>query len=184
VNHLVFADPSNPEARSLQADVLEQLGYQAESSTFRNAYLMGAQELREGPPTPTNVNVRGRNLVREMTVEQVFDALAIRAKSEDLGGIAVSVNWVFTDLPESGDGRWCLEVSNRTLHATRGRLRDGAGCTVTTTRPAFLEIVSQSTTFMDALAAGDVALEGDAAALLAVFGNLDTFMAGFPIVEP
>jgi alkyl sulfatase BDS1-like metallo-beta-lactamase superfamily hydrolase len=119
-----------------------------------------------------------------MTVEQVFDALAIRAKSEDLGGIAVSVNWVFTDLPESGDGRWCLEVSNRTLHATRGRLRDGAGCTVTTTRPAFLEIVSQSTTFMDALAAGDVALEGDAAALLAVFGNLDTFMAGFPIVEP
>jgi alkyl sulfatase BDS1-like metallo-beta-lactamase superfamily hydrolase len=184
VNHLVFADPGNAEARSLQADVLEQLGYQAESSTFRNAYLTGAQELREGPPTPTNVNVRGRNLVREMTVEQVFDALAIRAKSEDLGGTAVSVNWVFTDLPESGDGRWCLEVSNRTLHATRGRLREEAGCTVTTTRPAFLEIVSQSTTFMDALAAGDVALEGDAAALLAVFGNLDTFMAGFPIVEP
>ncbi|MFY8237918.1 MAG: alkyl/aryl-sulfatase, partial [Ilumatobacteraceae bacterium] len=55
VNHLVFADPTNTEGRHLQADALEQLGYQAESSTFRNAYLMGAQELRLGPPKiPSN----------------------------------------------------------------------------------------------------------------------------------
>ncbi|MFM7044865.1 MAG: alkyl/aryl-sulfatase, partial [Ilumatobacteraceae bacterium] len=50
VNHLVFADPHNTAARSLQADALEQLGYQSESATFRNAYLMGAQELRHGHP--------------------------------------------------------------------------------------------------------------------------------------
>ena len=184
VNHLVFADPDNVAARQLQADALEQLGYQAESSTFRNAYLTGAQELREGPPRPSNVNVRGRNLVREMTIEQVFDALAIRARSEDLGGVSVHVNWVFTDLVKAGDGHWCLEVSNRTLHATRGRLRSTATCTVRTTRPCFLEIVSQSTTFADALTAGDVELEGDAMALLTVLGNLDAFTAGFPIVEP
>ena len=50
VNHLVFAEPTNTAARSLQADALEQLGYQSESATFRNAYLMGAQELRHGGP--------------------------------------------------------------------------------------------------------------------------------------
>jgi alkyl sulfatase BDS1-like metallo-beta-lactamase superfamily hydrolase len=122
--------------------------------------------------------------VREMTVEQVFDALAIRARSEDLAGARAEVNWVFTDLVESGDGHWCLEVSNRTLHATRGRLRDGAACTVTTTRPVFLDVVSQSTTFLDALAAGDVSIAGDASALAMVLGNLDAFTAGFPIVEP
>ncbi|MFM7307187.1 MAG: alkyl sulfatase C-terminal domain-containing protein, partial [Actinomycetota bacterium] len=32
--------------------------------------------------------------------------------------------------------------------------------------------------------AGDVIVEGDAAALLTIFGNLDTFAMGFPIVEP
>ena len=48
VNHLVFADPTNTAARELQADAFEQLGYQSESATFRNAYLMGAQELRNG----------------------------------------------------------------------------------------------------------------------------------------
>mgnify|MGYP001344661084 FL=1 len=37
---LVFADPSNQKARNLCADALEQLGYQAESGAWRNAYLM------------------------------------------------------------------------------------------------------------------------------------------------
>ena len=52
VNHAVFANPASAEARALQADALEQLGYQAESATWRNAYLMGAQELRAGPQGP------------------------------------------------------------------------------------------------------------------------------------
>jgi alkyl sulfatase BDS1-like metallo-beta-lactamase superfamily hydrolase len=50
VNHLVFAEPDNTDARHLQADALEQLGYQAESGPWRNFYLTGAQELRHGLP--------------------------------------------------------------------------------------------------------------------------------------
>jgi alkyl sulfatase BDS1-like metallo-beta-lactamase superfamily hydrolase len=55
VNHVVFADPDNQAAKDLQADALEQLGYQAESGPWRNFYLTGAKELREGVaklPTP------------------------------------------------------------------------------------------------------------------------------------
>ena len=48
VNHLVFADPDNTAARDLQADALEQLGYQAESGPWRNFYLSAAKELRDG----------------------------------------------------------------------------------------------------------------------------------------
>jgi alkyl sulfatase BDS1-like metallo-beta-lactamase superfamily hydrolase len=48
VNHLVFAEPGNEEARELQADALEQLGYGAENATWRNFFLIGARELREG----------------------------------------------------------------------------------------------------------------------------------------
>ena len=62
VNHLVFADPTNTEARALQADLLEQLGYQSESSTFRNAYLMVVQELRHGTPTLPASPARARGI--------------------------------------------------------------------------------------------------------------------------
>ena len=48
VNHLVFADPDNAEAKELQARALEQLAFGAENATWRNFFLMGALELREG----------------------------------------------------------------------------------------------------------------------------------------
>ncbi|MEY3615211.1 MAG: hypothetical protein RLZZ518_211 [Actinomycetota bacterium] len=184
VNHLVFADPANDEARVLQADALEQMAYQAESSTFRNAYLMGAQELRQGPPKKANANVRARSLVREMTIEQVFDALAVRTMSEKLGGVALAVNWTFTDLHGTPDEHWVLGVSHRTIYSSRGRHDARAVAGVTMSRSLLLDVVIQDTTFVDAIAGGQVSLEGDAGALITIFGNLDTFSMGFPIVEP
>ena len=184
VNHLVFADPTNSAARLLQARTLEQLGYQAESATFRNAYLMGAMELRQGPPANKNPNVRARSLVREMTVDQVFDTIAVRTMSENLGGVSLAINWTFTDLAGSPDERWVLGVSNRTMYSSRGMHAPDAVVSVTLTRSKFLDIVLQDTTFVDAVQAGDVMLHGDATALITIFGNLDTFSMGFPIVEP
>jgi alkyl sulfatase BDS1-like metallo-beta-lactamase superfamily hydrolase len=177
VNHLVFADPSNSAARSLQARTFEQLGYQAESATFRNAYLMGAMELREGPPA-------NRSLVREMTIDQVFDTIAVRTMSENLGGVSLTTNWTFTDLVGSPDEQWVLGISNRTMFSSRGVHARDPVVSISLTRAKFLDIVLQDTTFVDALKAGDVVLEGDAAALITIFGNLDTFSMGFPIVEP
>jgi alkyl sulfatase BDS1-like metallo-beta-lactamase superfamily hydrolase len=184
VNHAVFADPSNTEARNLQADVLEQLGYQAESSTFRNSYLMGAQELRQGPPQRTTAHVRARSLIRAMTIEQVFDVLSVRVMSEKVGGLGHSVNWTFTDMTGTPDHQWVLGLSNRTMYYVQGRHDGEADATITISRELFLEVIAQVTTFMDELAAGTVTIEGDAAALLNIFGNLDTFATGFAIVEP
>ena len=184
VNHLVFAEPKNHEARSLQARALEQLGYQAESATFRNAYLMGAMELRKGPPANPNPNVRARALVREMTVDQVFDTIAVRTMSENLGGISLATNWTFTDLAGTVDERWVLGVSNRTIYSTRGMHAKDAAASITLTRAKFLDVVLQETTFVEAVRAGDVSISGDAGSLVTIFGNLDTFSMGFPIVEP
>jgi alkyl sulfatase BDS1-like metallo-beta-lactamase superfamily hydrolase len=179
-NHLVFADPTNTAARELLADTYEQLGYQAESSTFRNAYLMGAQELREGPPPPVAPLVRGRGLLRAMTIEQVFDSISVRFKQEDAGGLRTAVNWTFTDIGE----KWVLGVSNRTLWYTKGRHDTAAGVTVTMTRATFIAIVTQETTFVDQIESGAITLDGDATALLTIFGNLDMPAPAFPIVEP
>lgn len=46
--NVVMVYPENEEARLLCADAMEQLGYVAESSIWRNAYLQGALELRYG----------------------------------------------------------------------------------------------------------------------------------------
>jgi alkyl sulfatase BDS1-like metallo-beta-lactamase superfamily hydrolase len=96
----------------------------------------------------------------------------------------LATNWTFTDLVGSPDERWVLGVSHRTIYSSRGVHARDAAVSVTLTRSKFLDIVLQDTTFVDAVQAGDVMLEGDASALITIFGNLDTFSMGFAIVEP
>jgi linear primary-alkylsulfatase len=178
VNHLVFAEPSNRAARELQADALEQLGYQAESATFRNAYLTGAQELRQGLAPARPVTRAG--LFAALTIEQAFDAMAIRLKSEAVAGLALAINFAFTDIHE----RWVLSLSNRALHSTPGRHEPTAAATVTTTRRTWLGVLGGHTTLAEAIARSDITIAGDGSALATLFSNLDTFMSGFGIVEP
>ena len=184
VNHVVFAEPTNERARNLQADALEQLGYQAESSTFRNSYLMGAQELRDGPPQSAEARVRARSLIKAMSIDQVFDTLGLRTISENIGGLSLCVNWLFTDMAGTPDEKWILGLSNRTIYATQGRHDASSVATVQISRDLFLEVIAQTTTFVDELQKGTVTIEGDAGALLTIFGNLDKFFTGFAIVEP
>ena len=178
VNHLVFADPANTEARDLQADALEQLGYQAESATFRNAYLMGAQELRNGT-LPRGPGRRG-GVLAAMSVDQIFDTLAVSLRSEDVGGLTATINFVVTDTGEE----WVLGLSNRTLHAVAGRTAPDADLTLRLTRPVLLALADRDITVADALAAGTAEASGDPSAVDRIFANLDTFMTNFPIVEP
>ena len=180
LNHLIFANPENSEARHLQADAFEQLGYQAESSTFRNSYLMGAQELRQGPPPAARTQIRAKGLLLAMTIQQVFDTLAVRLKSDEAAGVSLSLNWTFTDIEE----KWLLGISHRTLFSTPGRHDPQAAASITTTRHTLLEVIAQSTTFLDEIQAGNISIEGDATALITVLGNLDTFQTNFAIVEP
>jgi alkyl sulfatase BDS1-like metallo-beta-lactamase superfamily hydrolase len=180
VNHLVFADPANVEARELQADALEQLGYQSESATFRNAFLCGAHELRYGHP-PRHDAMK-RSLLGAMTIEQLFDAIAVRLRAEDVGGKLVTVHLRFGGTtPFEGD--WTVLLSNRALSCAEG-LRGSADALVRLGRDVLLELSSNSIEVSAALAAGRIQCEGDIGALEAVFGHLDTFQSMFPIVEP
>lgn len=77
VDHVLFADPDNAEARALQADALEQLGYGSENGTWRNFYLTGALELREGP-VGTPVLTASPDIMRALPLTQLLDSLAIR----------------------------------------------------------------------------------------------------------
>ena len=179
-NHLVFADPANAEARELQADALEQLGYQSESATFRNAYLCGAHELRYGCPPRRDAMKRG--LLSAMTIGQLLDAIAVRLRAEEVGGLAATVHLRFDGSEPSG-GSWTVVLSNRAISSAAGLFGEG-DAVATLDRQVLLDISTNSTDIGTAITDGRVVVQGDPAALVAVFGHLDTFQSMFPIVEP
>lgn len=178
VNHLVFADPEHVEARELQADALEQLGYQSESATFRNAFLTGAHELRNGrlPSTPAS----RASFAEAMTVEQILDSLAVRLRSEEVGGLAVTLELTVIDQ----DASWVLQLSNRSVHALPGRSEAGADATLRLAKATLLALAEGGLPLEAAVESGDVEVEGDLAAALAIFGHLDSFLTNFGLVEP
>jgi alkyl sulfatase BDS1-like metallo-beta-lactamase superfamily hydrolase len=177
VGHLVFTDPANTDARELQADAFEQIGYQSESATFRNAFLTGASELRNGSPN-RNVAMR-RGYLEAMTVDQLMDATAVRLKAEEVGGVDVTVNLRFTDVEQD----WRVVISNRTMHTTSGQAAV-ADADVALDRSVLIEISSAELTSGEAIDSGRAVVDGDAAAFRAIFDHLDVFMSMFPIIEP
>ncbi|MFN3218009.1 MAG: alkyl/aryl-sulfatase [Acidimicrobiales bacterium] len=179
VNHVVFAQPDNAAARALQADALEQLGYQSESGPWRNFYLTGAHELRHGTP-PAGAPVMRRSMMAALTVEQIFDAIGVRLKADEVGGVDVRINWRFTDIGEDH----VLGLANRALHHVPGRHDPDAAATVTLTKALLADVMGGARNFAEATAAGDIDLDGDPAALLEIFGHLDAFTASFAIIEP
>ncbi len=181
VDHLVFADPANVEARELQAAALEQLGYQSESATFRNAYLSGAQELRDGPVFPPRP-VSRLGYLHAMGVDQIFDSMAVRLVAEDVGGVAVTLNVVIGDVPDS-ERRWVLALSNRSLHQVRGHHPD-PDATLSMTKGTLESLSALETTLADAVAGGQVNVSGDPGAAAQVFDHLDVFMSSFGLIEP
>ncbi|MCD3105050.1 hypothetical protein GFK09_23235, partial [Salmonella enterica subsp. enterica serovar Enteritidis] len=92
VSKVVFADPNNQNARNLEADALEQLGYQAESGPWRNFYLTGAQELRNGVVKGPTPNTASPDTVRAMTPEMFFDFLAVHINGEKAGNARAVFN--------------------------------------------------------------------------------------------
>ncbi len=177
LNHLVFADPDFEPGRLLQADTLEQLGYQSESGPWRNIYLTGALELREGVQ---GLGGRGRALTTALTVEQIFDALGVHLIAEQVVDQSVVINWEFADIGEVH----VLGLANCALHHIAGRHDPDADATLRLSKDLLGELLTGRTAAVEAVGDGRLEIDGDAEALLILFGALDQFDGGFNIVEP
>jgi alkyl sulfatase BDS1-like metallo-beta-lactamase superfamily hydrolase len=180
MSHVVFADPANVDARRLGADALEQLGYAAESSTWRNAYLLGALELRQGVPATAARAPVSPDVVRAMSLDLFFDYLGVRLNGEKAEGRRLVVNWVFSDLGR----RYVLNLENCALTYLADRQGDGADATVTLDRAVLDSIVLRELTVADAVRRGLVRVEGDGATVVELFDLLDDFTLMFEVVEP
>jgi len=180
MSHVVFADPTNAEARRLEADALEQLGYQAESGPWRNAYLVGAFELRNGAPQPGGPKPVNADVITALTIDLYFDYLGIRLNGPKAAGKKAVVNWDFTDTGE----KYVLTLSNSALTYAAGRQAPNADATITLSRATLDDVTLGKTTFTQALESGKATIVGDTAKLGELMGLLDDFEPMFNIVTP
>jgi alkyl sulfatase BDS1-like metallo-beta-lactamase superfamily hydrolase len=169
MKEVVYAEPDNIEARALCADALEQMGYQAESATWRNAFLYGAQELRHGVfRIPTRILLSADTLAG-LSSDVFFDMLAIRLDPAKAAGQAMVVNWHFTDRDE----KLALTLGHSTLTHRLGASSDHALTSVITTRATLDSLILGKLALAEALGSGAVKIEGDASQLAALLGMLD-----------
>ncbi len=175
MDQVVYADPANIEARDLAADAFEQLGYVAESATWRNAYLLGAQELRSATPaTPRPSPGVGADMLHAMPLNLVFDYLATRINGPRAGARHILINWQFTDTRES----LAANLEHGALTAVMNKTDPAATTTVTTTRSVFEAVI------LGQRPLSAISVTGDATQLAALIGMFDSFEAGFPVIEP
>ncbi|HEV7614765.1 MAG TPA: alkyl sulfatase dimerization domain-containing protein [Solirubrobacterales bacterium] len=179
VNHVVFAEPGNEEARELQADALEQLGYGAENATWRNFFLMGAKELRTGiSGTPTDS--AAPDILAQLSLEQILDAMAIRLDGRRAGYARLTIAWKVTD----PDELHLLEVENGVLHHRPSGESFDADATLVIERQALNEMLAKTADLAELAAAGRLRVEGDGVKLGELLGLLDEPDPGFAIVTP
>ena len=177
-SHAVFADGGNTAAREVEADALEQLGYQTENATWRNAYLQGARELHEGPVVaPTDP---GGDVARAIATAQLFDALGVRLDGLRAAEQPLVLNWEFPDIAE----RWVVRVQHGALSATPGDHDPRADATVRLDREVLNRILLGESDALGEVQAGRIAVEGDGGKLGTFLGLLVASDPGFAIVTP
>ncbi|WP_234197706.1 MULTISPECIES: alkyl/aryl-sulfatase [Pseudacidovorax] len=179
MKHAVYAHPDHAGARALAAEALEQMGFAAESATWRNAFLLGAREYREGPPAAPAVP-GGSAMLAALGNGLLFDALAVRLNAPRAGELACVVG---LHLVDSGE-HWRLELSNGALSPIRVPSAE-APCDVHLTLPrrALNALLARQQTLPELVGAGEAQLRGDASLLPRFFGLLDNFSGSFPVVD-
>jgi alkyl sulfatase BDS1-like metallo-beta-lactamase superfamily hydrolase len=178
-SHVVFADPANTAARELLARAFDQLGYGSENATWRNFFLSGALELRGGVVRSAD-RAASADLLGALSVEHVFDSLAVRVDGSKAADLSLTVAWHFTE-PE---GRYLMRLSNGVLSHRPGREGDEADATIRLARSALDDLLTNRVALDELLTSGRLVLEGDVAALGSLFGVLDRPDPGFAIVTP
>jgi len=184
LNHLVFADTSNTDARRLLARTYDQLGYQAESGPWRDVYLTAALELRQGNPD-TGINmVDMKDMFLQTPVSNFFDTMAVRLKSEDADNKNWQVKINFTDLNESH----LLWIENSVLHHrlldSETPLEQKVNATLSLPRPLFVDMLIGEAGIKEMVSSDDLSVEGSKIDLIRFLTLFEKPTTSFGIVLP
>ena len=178
VNKLVYAEPDNAVAKFLLADIFEQLGYQYESTSLRNAFLSAARELRVGVQEVAGLESGGPDAIRALTTSQWWDAVAIRVDSAKADGINFKLNFV---TPDNGE-QLTVEMSNGTLTNIVGYTASYADATLTINRADLIPVMMQQATLASQIKAGKATVNGNVQVLAQLRSTLVAFDPLFEIM--
>lgn len=179
LNHVVFADPTNDDARGLLAKTYDQSGYQAESGPWRDIYLTAATELRHGIKR-NEFAAAAQDVINAVPLDLFFTAMAGRINAAEADGKELKINFVFTDTEQT----FVLEVKNAVLRHYEREADEEAQATIRLTRDFWIRLLTKQAGIIELLATGDYEIEGERLKVLAFFGLLDDPNESFPIVTP
>jgi alkyl sulfatase BDS1-like metallo-beta-lactamase superfamily hydrolase len=174
----VFADPTDAPARKWLADSYEQLGYQAESAIWRNIYLTGAREVRQGH-ADTVPESGPSYLLAATPLGDFLSLLETTLVPEKAGTTALAFNLVDT----ASGNRFAVSLANAVLVSEAGETLPGAP-TLSAPKPVLLGILFGKVPLAAMVAAKQAKLEGDAAPINQLVGMLEQPKLDFAIVEP
>lgn len=179
LDKLVMAEPDNQDAKDLLADALEQMGYQAENGPWRNFYLSGAKELRDGIVQAAAPNTASPDTIKAMPLTMFLDFLAVHVNGERAAGKKIFMNFALTDTNEA----YGVALENGVLNYYSSPFKQ-PDVALSVARSEFNEVMLGQTTLKDQVDAGKAELEGDAARFDEFRATLDTFEFWWPIVTP
>ncbi|MCX5083823.1 alkyl/aryl-sulfatase [Streptomyces sp. NBC_00401] len=178
LSHVVFAQPDHAAARELLADTFEQLGYGAENGVWRNIYLSGATELREGTFGTPTVSASA-DVISALTPEMLFDTIAIQVNGPQAWDEKLTIDIIVTD----ANKQYRLRLANGALTYSAAPQNGDADVTLTTTARTLPALATGKLT-ADGLAKAGIEVTGDASALSRLTAVLDPGDPDFSIVTP
>lgn len=178
LNQLVSAEPDNAQAKALLARSYDQLGYRAESSAWRNAYLTAAYELRHGAPTQGIDIAAASDLLAQTSGAQFMQMFQVALNGPKAEGVDLRLNISFSDLQEN----YVLSIENAVLQAHQAPADSDASVTLTLTRPLLVKIITKQAGIKELLTSEDMHVDGSLLDLARFFALLDKPDQVFPIV--
>ena len=178
-NTIIYADPDNEAARLLCADALEQLGYQSESGPWRNAYLSGALELREGNQAHVVTQAKNLGFNTELTSTMLFDMMAILMNKEALSEEYFAVNITLPDVDE----QHVMQIKNGVMLVYKNTKWENADVSLTCPKNALFYIATN-----DLEGLSQLPMTGETDLIYRLAENMNAYplvgLNGFNIVEP
>lgn len=181
LNHLVFAQPKNRQAKKLLAKTYQQLGFQAESGPWRDVYLSAAQELLHGTPQLSIKLQNSYDILAQMPIIQFLKSMSVKLKAENTIGKTLSIGFYFSDLQEY----YVVDIRNSVMHyreADKDTIETDA--TLVITHPLFLDLLIGNVSLVKALLSDDLSIEGSKTKLASFFALLEDPEGDFNIVTP
>lgn len=184
LQHVIFADPTHRPARELAADAMEQLGYQSESATWRNAYLLAARELRNGraASTPASLPI-GSDMVGLLPLNRFLEFLAIRINGLQAQSLQARFDWQLTDGHSTTEAQK-VTLSHGALHHLPGSHGSSADAVVRIQRAQLPLWLGDPAALVTALDAGTLELQGNRDLFRQFLQTLEQFDPMFNVVEP